>query len=236
MSRAVELARGQLVGSAVGLACLLLAGSAAAQPEGREPEGAMRAPQRALELKIATGYAQAFGDVGRGAPSLEEMGGDGGAVFLGAGYRFDPHFLLGVYGTGAQFSLGSSVDPTARLFSASTGVEADWHFSPETKLDPWVELGTGWRAYWMSSSPGTTTLQGLEIARMQVGLDIRFPGGISIGPVIGADVSTFLMQETPGQRSYASIAGPTLNTFVFAGFMGRFDIAIASSTRATAWR
>jgi outer membrane protein W len=185
----------------------------------------------AVELTIGTGYAQGFGDVASNHASLKDTSTAGGAVQVGVGYRIIPHLTLGVYGTGAMFGRGDMVGSSANLYSATAGVQADWHFLPTgSEWDPWVSLGTGWRGYWVNDDQGTTALHGWEIAKLQVGVDYRISPAISISPVVGADVSTFFTESTPQSGGFASLSSPTANTFVFGGLMGRFDVP----TRPTA--
>jgi hypothetical protein len=132
------------------------------------------AADRSVELTVATGYAQGFGDVAAEQPSLTDVGQAGGAVQVGVGYRLLPKLTLGVYGSGATFSRGDRVDGSTNLWSATAGAQADWHFIPSgSTVDPWVSLGTGWRGYWVSADQGTTSIQGLQLAKAQVGVDFR---------------------------------------------------------------
>src|SRR5882762_4146466 len=179
----------------------------------------------ALELSIGTGYAQGFGDIAANRPSLTDVAQPGGAVQLGVGYRLIPQLSLGLYGSGSMFSRGDQVDTSSNLYSASAGVEADWHFIPSgSEFDPWVSLGTGWRGYWVRADQGTTSLQGLELAKLQLGVDYRVARAVAVSPVIGADLSMFLSESNPGTSSYSNIPDPRVNRFVFAGVQGRFDI------------
>src|SRR4051812_18811255 len=89
--------------AAIGAASLSLAGIAGAQSTEQTAASARRelAPQvHAIELTVATGYAQGFGDVASGRPSLTDVGNAGGAVELGVGYRLLPELALGLYGSG----------------------------------------------------------------------------------------------------------------------------------------
>jgi hypothetical protein len=184
-----------------------------------------------VELTVGTGYEQGFGKFADGQPSLTDVGIAGGAVQLGVGYRIIPQLTLGVYGSGATFGRGSQVDSSANLYSAAAGVQADWHFLPARhQLDPWVSLGSGWRGYWISEDAGNSSLQGLELAKLQVGLDYRIDAAVSISPVVGADLSTFLTQSTPESNGFRNVSSPQVNTFVFAGLMGRFDIPTGSKS------
>jgi hypothetical protein len=216
--------------AAVVLTSTLTAGAASAadkdvgQNEGEKAEKLAPAT-RAIELTVGTGYTQGFGNIASGQPSLTDIATAGGALQLGVGYRIIPQLTLGVYGGGAMFARGDQVDSSANLYSATAGIQADWHFLPGGhELDPWVSLGSGWRGYWSHADQGTTALHGLELATLQVGLDYRLDRAVAISPVIGADLTTFLTQSTPATNGFENISSPNVNTFLFAGVQGRFDI------------
>jgi|GEM_PF-1357831 len=200
-------------------------------------EGDYPAATRALEITVATGYAQAFGKVGNGHPQLNDIGQAGAALQLGIGYRVLPQLTLGVYGSGAAFSRGDLSDSSTNMYAATAGVQADWHFLPSgERFDPWVGIGTGWRGYWIHSdatvpgaqAAGTSSLQGLQLAKLQLGVDYRIAPAVAISPVIGADLSMFLVESPAGGSSYRNVDNPQVNTFVFAGLLGRFDISTGS--------
>lgn len=224
------------IGFAVAIGMLMSAGVANAdQPKdalstNESKSESLPSVERSVELTVATGYAQAFGNVASSQPTLTDVGQAGGAVQIGAGYRLIPQLTLGAYGTGAMFSRGDVVDGSSKLYSATAGVQADWHFIPSgSEFDPWVSLGTGWRGYWVSADQGTTSLHGLELAKLQVGVDYRVAPSVAISPVVGADLSMFLTQATPSSNGFQSVSSPNVNTFVFAGLQGRFDIPTGSS-------
>jgi hypothetical protein len=189
----------------------------------------LAAATNAVELTVGAGYAQGFGDIGTNQPTLTDVAEPGGAVQIGVGYRIIPQLTLGLYGSGAMFGRGDRVDSSTNLYSAAGGVQADWHFLPARyEFDPWVSLGTGWRGYWIHGNQGTSSLQGLELAKLQVGVDSRLARTIAISPVVGADLSMFLSQSTPASDSFSNITDPKVNTFAFAGVMGRFDIPVGA--------
>jgi hypothetical protein len=227
------------VSFAVGTMLVVSAASADEKDRAASAEGAsnpFRAPTHALELTIGTGYAQGVGDIGAQQPALSDVGTAGGAVQLGAGYRLTPNLTLGVYGSGGMFGRGDKVDTSANVYTATAGFEAGWHFRPDQQLDPWVSLGSGWRGYWVSADQGTTTLHGLELAKLQVGLDYRLTQGVAISPVLGADLSTFLTEKVAGANAYQNVSNPNVNAFFFAGVQGRFDIPTRSTPQTTASR
>ncbi len=195
------------------------------------------AAKDAVELTVGTGYAQAFGNVASGRPALTDVGTAGGAVQVGAGYRLIPELTLGVYGSGAMFGRGDQVDGTAKLYSATAGFQADWHFLPQAnELDPWISLGTGWRGYWIHTDQSETSMHGWEIAKLELGLDYRIAPAVSISPVIGADLSTFFTEKTPLANDYRNLSNPTVSTFVFAGVLGRFDVPTRTTASVVAAR
>jgi hypothetical protein len=58
---------------------------------------------------------------------------------------------------------------------------------------------------------------GLDVLSLKVGYDIRRQPGFAVGPVVGADLQTFLWANgTP-------LARAQLGTFFYAGVQGRFD-------------
>jgi hypothetical protein len=209
----------------------------------------LAAATHSVELTIGTGYAQAFGNVGNAQRRLNDVSQAGGAVQLGAGYRLLPSLTLGVYGSGSTFSRGDEVNGSANVYGASAGVYTDWHFLPgRSRVDPWVSLGSGWLGYWTNNDAGSaagtaagaplgnTSSQGVEWARLQIGVDYRIDQAVAISPVIGADLATFFTQSTPTSSGYQNISSPTVNTFLFAGLQGRFDIPTDSSASRVASR
>jgi hypothetical protein len=188
------------------------------------PANPLDAPVNALEMTLGMVYEQPFGRI---APSqtLSDNSSGGGGVHLGLGYRLAPEFSLGLYGTGAMFSRSDAADPTTHAYTASAGIEAGWHFLPALhRVDPWISLGSGWRGYWMNQSAGNTAAQGWEIAKLQGGVDFRVDRGLALGPVVGADITTFFAESTPAAPVFSSVTNPWANTFFFAGLQGRFDV------------
>jgi hypothetical protein len=218
--------------AAVTIGSMAFSGAAAAQERDRNAvstnSDTLAPASDSVELTVGTGYAQGFGDVGASQPTLTDVGQPGGALQIGVGYRLIPQLSLGIYGSGAMFSRGDQVDASSNLYSATAGVDAAWHFLPSAhELDPWVSLGTGWRGYWIHGDQGTTSLQGLQLAKLNVGLDYRATRSIAVSPVIGADLSMFLSESSPLSNGFSNIVEPKVNTFVFGGVQGRFDIPVA---------
>lgn len=186
------------------------------------------APAEAFELTVGTGYTQPFGMLrsGVGMPSVAKAGI---GVDLGAGYRIDPHWGISL---GGQYQ-----ELTPEQLDATRGVAAtlavQYHIAPMIRLDPWIELGAGYRALW--ALPGndlpTAVNHGFQLARARVGFDVRVSPDVALAPVIGADLTTFLWENVGG--STTAVADPTLSTFVFAGVQGRVDIGGTDVGRTT---
>jgi len=228
------------LGVPLGAAVFLLTSFAAAQEAPTDSaKDASRYPRafapvvHALELHVGTGYAQGLGKFADGSPSSSNTGSAGGAVELGVGYRLIPNLTLGVYGSGSTFARGDGVDSGASLYSATAGAQATVHILPDRNLDPWIGIGTGWRGYWSSGTVGTSSSHGLQLVRLQLGTDFRVSETVAISPVVGADLSVFLTEEAAGQNAWKSVRDANVNTFVFAGLLGRFDLATGSVARSS---
>ena len=205
------------------LAGLVLAFSstALAQTAPEKPEAkTMETPTRALELYGATGYTQGFGNLERGV-EMQKVITPGLATDIGVGYRIDPHWAISLTGQYAEYDAERA--NSAR--SLVPGVAFAYHMRPFDKLDPWVQVGTGYRLLWESNSAPAPDLltHGFELARVTVGLDMRQTRDIAFTPVVGVDLTLPLWQSTDGGPSSA-ISDPRLSTFVFAGLGARFDV------------
>jgi outer membrane protein OmpA-like peptidoglycan-associated protein len=188
--------------------------------------GRIEAPSNAFELTLGTGYTQGFGTLesGVGMPSVATPGI---GFDLGLGYRPVPEFSLQL--TGSYFELTAERAQAARGLTG--GIAATGHLSPYSSVDPFITLGTGYRMLWETHAIGPDLLtHGFELAKAQVGLDIRVSPDVAIAPVIGADVNLFLWQS--GATADTTISDPRVSTFVFAGLQGRFDMGGSRSTGA----
>ena len=191
------------------------------------PDGA---PQSALEIGIGAGYSQGFGNIGPGSPSLTDLTHGGGELTLNVGWRVDPHWLVGVYGSGGLYTTGNAASNADSIWSVTAGAQANYHFLPTAQWDPWVGLGAGWRGSFISKPGGSDTRHGLDLARLQVGVDYRVSPEFSISPYVGATLTTFLTQELAQDQTFSNVRDPNVNVFVLGGIMGRFDVLGSSRT------
>lgn len=193
------------------------------------------APSNAFEIGVATGYTQGVGPIGGSLSHVEDIARGGGAVELDAMYRINPTFSGGAYGSFSKYTTGDQISDQTDVLGATAGIQAAAHLRPERSVDPWVSLGTGWRGLWLSPQVGkNTALQGLELARLQIGADYCITQEISIAPVIGGSVSLFVSQDSPMTASYTEIQDKKVNFTGFAGLSGRFDFGGPARARAGA--
>lgn len=213
--------KAHLVGTAaVALGLLVPSIAGAQQSEKTYMEQGLPAPSQAFEATVGTGYTQGFGML-RSGVGMPQVAHEGIAVDASAGYRIDPHF-------GVSFG-GEYQELSAQNASATRGVTGtfamQYHIVPQTRLDPWLELGSGYRALWqvpsISNAP-TVLTHGWQIVRVRAGFDVRLSPDIALSPVIGADATTFLWQDVGGNNT--AVGSPAVSTFVFAGVQGRLDL------------
>lgn len=204
------------IATACGAAALVLAiSNVASAQEQTWFEREIAAPDDAVELSVSTGYTQGFGMLRQGTP-LPDVANAGMAVGLGLGYRLGSHW--GISLNGQYQELDASRGSGTRGGTATAAVQ--YHFAPYQHLDPWAELGGGYRMFWETPEVNAPSVlsHGLQLARARIGADVRVTPDVAVGPFIGADVNAFLYQEG------AAIDNPRLSTFVLAGVQGRFDV------------
>ncbi len=84
----------------------------------------------AFEIGVALGYTQGVGDVGDGVRSLTDSGGPGVSGEVDLGWRINPNWLVGVYGTTGWLSTGDSAGNAHNNWTTSAGIQGAYHFMP----------------------------------------------------------------------------------------------------------
>ncbi len=209
--------------SIIAIAAALLGGPVFAQEVQTSPRPQAGAANQALEITLGAGYAQGFGDIASSQRSLTDQTSAGGELTLGVGYRINPNFMVGAYGSGAKYGTRASTSG-ADIWTSTAGVQANYHLLPDNEWDPWIGLGSGWRGHWISKSGGTDSRHGWEIARLTAGVDYRVSSDFAVSPYVGAGLTTFFSQELAGQNGFSNIDSPNANVWVFGGIQGRFDL------------
>jgi hypothetical protein len=224
-TRAIHMKTRTTIG--FGLATLLAAPLAYGQekPSSTSSEYKGSAPAGAVEITTGGGYSQAFGDISKNGMGMDDVAGAGNMFQLGVGYRLNPHLMVGGYGEGAIYQPAEGSFGDKRNFSVATGAQAQWHFLPFDRWDPWVGAGAGWRGYWMvDDENGTGVLQGVDIVRAQVGVDYHFSPSFIVTPIVGVSVTQFVGEKQADDSSYHRLTDGRPVSFVSFGLGGRFDI------------
>ncbi len=185
----------------------------------------LRAPRKAFEVGVNAGYTQGFGAIQNGIPTTDVASG-GFGVGADLGYRFNPHWAILGHAQYSQFGAGNVQRDTTSVRGAGFGMSGVYHVMPYERLDPWVSLGSGYRMLWVAPEGASDDVMyhGLEIAKLQVGLDVRATKDIAVGPVLAGGLDYFTWQNSDLDRNFHMIPDRRVSTFVFAGVQGRFDV------------
>jgi hypothetical protein len=202
------------------IAVALVAYAALAKADGPGP----------LELGVATGYMRGHGPAaGRMMPNLQDLAGDGAAIAVELGWRIDPRWMAGTYFEVGRLASGSQ--ETDGMTSLAAGIQGQVHLAPASRLDPWFGLGAGWRGLELEHAAGTHMMQGLDLARVQLGVAYRVSDRLAVAPTVGISFTRMLSEKRPGTGSYSDIEQRRTGHFVLAGVAGRFDVLGGSATR-----
>lgn len=196
---------------------IFAAGVAGAEPrDGITSEASSRADS--VEISLAGSYAQGGGTIG--SPDLGSPGGGGEAAV--SRRLVDRRLAVGAYGTLSALAADGNEDDIA---TASVGAKADWHFLPQGSVDPYVSLGAGAKIQWSGGRNELSgTRLGIELAKVQAGVDFRVTPSFYVGPTIGATATLYTHEDTAMTDGYESIDGKKVNLMFTAGVQGRFNI------------
>jgi len=208
------------------VAGLVLSSSSVLADNSDRLDHAMAPISNALEIAIGGGYMRSGGDIGRNMDGVDDLTSNGGGAELSIGYRLNPNLSLGVYGTLSGYDVGAAVAPTTDLaIGATLGLKADWHFRPAMAIDPWVSIGAGWRGLWLGNDAGTErAYQGIELTRVQFGVDYRVTPTFALAPYMGASAAMFVAEDTMTSDGYDEISSNEVNFSFTAGLLARFDL------------
>jgi hypothetical protein len=212
---------------------IVAAGAAHADPESLNPDafdlsGAIDRPmpptQATFEVALGGGYTQGAGGAGV-IGNIEDVAGPGATVEVQLGYRTSSRFSAGLYGSIARFRHGGATADGSRAYGATGGIQAVWHSADTHSIDPWISLGAGWRGLWIDRAGAQpSSMQGIELVRIQLGIDYRLSSRFAVSPVIAASLSTFLVENSVMPDDFTMVSDKRLNLYGFAGCLGRFDI------------
>jgi hypothetical protein len=220
-----------LVSLLTGALTLAVSGSALAESEDDVRLGGLDRPMAAvpksLELAVAVGFTQSMGDVSGPMPALDDLTDGGGAVEVQAGVRVMPHLTIGGYGSFSKYRHGDALASSTEVYGATAGMMAAWHFRPNRSIDPWLSFGAGWRGLWLTPEQGRNTfLTGVDVARLQLGCDLRVTPTVAISSITGVSMTTYLGQYNHMTDELDEIDDKELSVTIFSGILGRFDIPV----------
>jgi hypothetical protein len=173
-----------------------------------------------LELGLALGAASSTGTIGDGMRAGHLIGA-AGQLDLEIGYRATPNITLAFYGNGQALARGPGEGRS--VYTGAAGLQADYHVRPGAQLDPWISVGTGVRAYLIDDDDVTLGV-GWELARVQLGLDVRTTPHFAFGPVIGASASLYGAEMRP-MEDFHELADKGITWTFTGGIAGRFNLS-----------
>ena len=180
--------------------------------------GSMPAIDGGLEVAVSLGSATSVGDVGDGM-AADDLIGTAGQLELKVGTRLTPNLGLSFYSQAQALTEGSN---RARdVYTGSAGLMMDFHLRPRAPIDPWIGIGAGVAAI-LVEQDGHSLAVGVELARIQAGVDFRLSKDFAIGPMIGASATLYGAQKTP-MNDFAEIDDKGINWTFSAGVAGRFN-------------
>ena len=196
-----------------------------------QPTGLLPAPSKAFEIGVSLGYAQGFGDLSC-EQGLGQVAGAGAGLGLNLSYRVSPMLSVGVATQGQAFTPDKELGRGARVYGMTAGLDATVHLAPYNQVDPFISVGMGYRSLWSLREGPQNDVQthGFQLARLNVGVDMRVSKDVAVGPMIGADLNTFAWKNPIGEASNERIRGMGVSTFLYAGVQGRFDVGGTRST------
>jgi hypothetical protein len=111
------------------------------------------------------------------------------------------------------------------VVGASVGLKSDLHLRPTRNIDPWISAGGGMRYLWIDqNNTRTTTLRGLDLARVQLGIDYRINPRFAISPYVGATATMYLDKNDSMTSGYQDLDDKQISWSFNSGLLGRFDL------------
>lgn len=208
--------------------------SAASVAEGQEDACTKRHACESVELAVAGAFSGGAGRLRSVGEDNLHFTGPGGGVGVLAASRLSPHLAAGVSGDFEAFMRGSSWTPgaTDRRLARSMrfGLEAIFHTRPDSFVDPWFQVGGGYRAIWVPETDDDLTVQhGPQLFRLRAGIDLLATRGVAFGPWGSAEVGYLTWSRPDGLAAGGAVG------FFQAGVQAMFNLeSLAASDSPTA--
>jgi outer membrane protein W len=163
------------------------------------------APPAERRVRIGLGF-------GRGLPfgsyesdtTMRSSSFDQTPLSLEAGYLIGGHVVVGAY---AQYGFMSNGYESPCSYwvgkcskhTTTVGIQAQYHMTTDELLDPWVGVGVGYERLNFHAKPAdgatysvTSVRSGIELVKLQGGLDFRLARAFSFGPFVSYSVGEYL--------------------------------------------
>lgn len=191
-----------------------------------------------FEAGLRAGAALPLGKAGRDADGadrkLAALTSWRAPLWLDVAYRLSPGASYGVYGQLGVGGTGGGCTGQCDFTDLRIGAQAQWRFSPEDQLDPWLGLGVGWeslsyRSLSLDEGTASTELLGGPELLLQAGLALRLERALHVGPFVSAGVGSYLRDSyecvPAGSECPAgsTVAGSGLHSWLGVGLSVRYS-------------
>ncbi len=191
------------------------------------------APRNAFEIGFQGGYFQPFGDLMKDT-RITNITDAGGEVGLDLGWRIGPMAAIAATGRYHESVVDDSFAAAGQMDirGGAVGFQGTVYFAPYMAANPYLTMGAAYRTLWLvpqTTDTDSSIYHGVELARVQLGLDFRVARDFSIGPNAGAAVNMFFAEDAPADVAFnpsgdTVIDDPRPSAMIFAGMAGRFDV------------
>jgi len=210
------------------------------------------AANRGPQLGARFGYAAGFGVVYSG---LTVQDGSHGAlpIIVDVGWRFLPQLYVGLYGQYAPVLTRNNANWCPDGYDCSAqdwrfGAQADWHFVPRSRFDPYLGIGAGYEILHttvngtmtvptpLGAAQGTASAgiidRGWELAALTLGFDARVDRYFGIGPFVTVSLNEYNVHTGTQSLTVAGtqvVNGPVaqvshgMHEFLMAGVRGTLN-------------
>ena len=175
-----------------------------------------------LELAIGGTYLQSAGTATAAGPgSVRELPGPGAGIDLQLGYRRTPNLVLAFYGGAAGIPDGLA---QSRAVTWTFGVKAEWHFSPNQPVDPWLGAASGIKLLAIDEAGMSRDAFGFELAKLQAGIDFRVSRSLAVGFSAGISASMYTAQQDALTGRFEALPSKPVSWTLVAGPVARFEL------------
>jgi hypothetical protein len=166
---------------------------------------------RGPQLGLRFGYGSGTGVVYSGL-TVHDASDGALPLYVDLGWRFLPQLYAGLYGSFAPVFVNNNPVSCPGNFDCNAqqwrfGVQADFHFVPRSRLDPYIGLGGGYEILHTNVN-GTTPVptpfgampaqasagiidRGWEFVNVTLGFDARINSEVGIGPFVSGSLNEY---------------------------------------------